>query len=72
MILEPSVDNLLTKIDSKYAIVITAAKRAREIHEEENYLLEKYKSSKNVGIALEEIIDDKLNVAGLENVEQLD
>lgn len=38
--LEPSVDNLLKKIDSKYAIVTIAAKRARELHEKENHMLE--------------------------------
>lgn len=37
--LEPSVDNLLKKIDSKYAIVTIAAKRARELHEKETICL---------------------------------
>ncbi|WP_017186426.1 DNA-directed RNA polymerase subunit omega [Alkalibacillus haloalkaliphilus] len=64
MILEPSVDNLLNKIDSKYAIVIASAKRARELHEENNYILDHHKSPKYVGQALEEIMEDKLTVSG--------
>ncbi|WP_343783191.1 DNA-directed RNA polymerase subunit omega [Alkalibacillus silvisoli] len=60
--LEPSIDNLLNKIDSKYAIVITSAKRARELHEEQNYMLDNHRSPKYVGQALEEIMDDKLTV----------
>ncbi|MDQ0159147.1 DNA-directed RNA polymerase subunit omega [Alkalibacillus sp. S2W] len=62
MILEPSVDNLLEKIDSKYAIVIAASSRARELHDEQNYMLDDHKSPKYVGQALEEIIEDKLTI----------
>ncbi|MGP4072597.1 DNA-directed RNA polymerase subunit omega [Piscibacillus sp. B03] len=62
MILEPSVDNLLTKINSKYALVIVSAKRARELQEEGQALVEEHKSSKNVGVALEEIMDEKLTL----------
>ncbi|WP_369404737.1 DNA-directed RNA polymerase subunit omega [Piscibacillus salipiscarius] len=47
MILEPSVDNLLTKINSKYALVIVSAKRARELQEDGGHaLVEDTKSSK--------------------------
>ncbi|MBU6081355.1 MULTISPECIES: DNA-directed RNA polymerase subunit omega [Allobacillus] len=60
--LEPSVDNLLKKIDSKYAIVTIAAKRARELHEKENHMLEQPTSKKLVGVALEEILDEKLAI----------
>ncbi|MBR7552823.1 DNA-directed RNA polymerase subunit omega [Allobacillus sp. GCM10007491] len=60
--LEPSVDNLLKKIDSKYAIVTIAAQRARELHQKENYMVENPTSKKWVGIALEEILDEKLTV----------
>ncbi|MFD2638218.1 DNA-directed RNA polymerase subunit omega [Piscibacillus salipiscarius] len=63
MILEPSVDNLLTKINSKYALVIVSAKRARELQEDGGHaLVEDTKSSKNVGVALEEIMDEKLTL----------
>lgn len=60
--LEPSVDNLLKKIDSKYAIVTIAAKRVRELHEKENHMLEQSTSKKLVGVALEEILDEKLAI----------
>ncbi|RPF56047.1 DNA-directed RNA polymerase subunit omega [Aquisalibacillus elongatus] len=62
MILEPSVDNLLTKINSKYALVIVSAKRARELQETKQSLVESPKSNKNVGVALEEIMDEKLTL----------
>jgi len=53
--LNPSVDSLKEKINSKYILVTVASKRAREIQEEGNMLLTKYQSNKNVGKALEEI-----------------
>ncbi|MHA6258651.1 DNA-directed RNA polymerase subunit omega [Sporosarcina sp. CAU 1771] len=53
--LHPSVDSLKDKIDSKYTLVTIASKRAREIQENKNELLQTYKSNKNVGKALEEI-----------------
>lgn len=31
-IIEPPIDELLTTVDSKYALVIFASKRARQIH----------------------------------------
>lgn len=55
MMLEPSIDNLLEKIDSKYSLVIIASKRAHQLHAKEMHLLESYDSYKNVGKALEEI-----------------
>ncbi len=62
MMLEPSVDNLLKKVNSKYALVTVSAKRARELHEKENHMIEEPKSRKLVGVALEEILDEKLTV----------
>lgn len=56
MLLYPSQDDLLKKIDSKYSLVILAAKRAKELHNnEKSEMMEEYKSVKNVGKALEEI-----------------
>ncbi|MDN6327639.1 MAG: DNA-directed RNA polymerase subunit omega, partial [Alkalibacterium sp.] len=34
MLLYPSQDDLLKKIDSKYSLVILAAKRAKQLHNE--------------------------------------
>lgn len=63
--LYPSIDSLLTKIDSKYSLVTVAAKRARDMqeHKDENkLLLEEYVSHKYVGKALEEIYKEKLTL----------
>lgn len=61
MLLYPSQDNLLKKIDSKYSLVILAAKRARQLHNgEASHMLDDYKSVKNVGKSLEEIISGDL------------
>lgn len=58
--LDPSIDSLMTKIDSKYSLVSVAAKRARQIQLGSPVLLNRYISHKNVGKALEEINADKL------------
>ena len=59
--LYPSIDSLLTKIDSKYSLVSVAAKRARVMQMQNNGQLEKFVSHKSVGRALEEIHADKLH-----------
>lgn len=61
--LYPSIDSLLTKIDSKYSLVTVAAKRARsmqDMQDESKNLLDKYVSYKYVGKALEEIHEQKI------------
>ena len=62
MMLYPSIDKLLKKIDSKYSLVILSSKRAHELHNNEPALLEYYESHKNVGRALEEIAVGKLTI----------
>jgi DNA-directed RNA polymerase subunit omega len=57
----PSIDNLLTKIDSKYKLAYASAKRAKILKEDE-YTSIDAKSSKPVGIALEEIIEEKVKI----------
>ncbi len=57
----PSIDNLLTKIDSKYKLAYAAAKRAKIIKEDE-YVSIDPKCSKPVGIALEEILEGKVQI----------
>jgi len=59
--LYPSIDSLMTKIDSKYSLVSVAAKRARKMQENAKPQLEQYVSYKNVGKALEEINADVLH-----------
>ncbi|HWJ78215.1 MAG TPA: DNA-directed RNA polymerase subunit omega [Niallia sp.] len=58
--LYPSIDKLMTKIDSKYSLVSVAAKRARKLQTNAKPQLSKYVSHKNVGKALEEIHADQL------------
>jgi len=60
--LDPSVDQLQEKINSKYTLVTISARRAREIKEEGKSMLDHPKSHTYVGIALEEIDAGKLFV----------
>lgn len=55
--LYPSIDSLLQKVSSKYLLVNIAAKRTKEMEETEHYQMKdsEYKSSKNIGKALEEV-----------------
>lgn len=55
MLLYPSQDNLLEKIDSKYSLVILASKRAQQLRDGATPMLSEYKAHTNVGRALEEI-----------------
>ncbi len=57
--INPSIDTLVTKVDSKYTLVVLAAKRAREIMDGSAPTVE-CKSNKQVTIALEEISRDKI------------
>lgn len=60
IMLEPSIDQLQEKIKSKYTLVTISARRAREMREINNLQVENPKSTKYVGMALEEIQADKL------------
>lgn len=60
MTLEPSVDELQEKINSKYTLVILSSRRARELNDSEKPLIDDPKSEKPVGVALEEIKAGKL------------
>ncbi|MDR6227227.1 DNA-directed RNA polymerase subunit omega [Desmospora profundinema] len=57
--LYPSIDDLMSRADSKYTLVIVAAKRARQLLDGSTSSLES-KSHKNVGVALEEIVAGEL------------
>ncbi|HWR05257.1 DNA-directed RNA polymerase subunit omega [Sporomusa sp.] len=57
--INPSLDVLVQKVDSKYTLVVLAAKRAREIMDGKPSLIES-KSNKPVTIALEEIAQGKI------------
>lgn len=56
--LKPSIDSLLDKVDSKYTLVLAAARRARNIQASGHGL--KSGEKKPVTMALAEIIDDQI------------
>ncbi|PCS00483.1 DNA-directed RNA polymerase subunit omega [Lactococcus fujiensis] len=62
MMLEPSIDKLLEKVDSKYSLVILEAKRAHELREGERPTKKNYKSVKQTLQALEEIADGTVTI----------
>jgi DNA-directed RNA polymerase subunit omega len=57
--IEPSIDELLKKFDSKYTLVVVTAKRAKKLTDGAKRLTE-YKSDKAVTIATNEINEDKI------------
>lgn len=71
-IIDPPIDNLLEKVDSKYALVIFAAKRARQINdyytdladgnlfENVGPLVDSHIEDKPLSIALHEISEGKI------------
>ena len=77
-IIDPPIDNLLTKVDSKYQLVIFASKRARQIndyyadlHEGNLFdnvgpLVDSTVEDKPLTIALHEINEDKLRLRHVE------
>ncbi|MGM7665837.1 DNA-directed RNA polymerase subunit omega [Microbacterium sp. A93] len=73
-IIDPPIDNLLSRVDSKYELVIYASKRARQIndyyadlHEGNLFdnvgpLVDSSVEDKPLTIALHEINEDKLRI----------
>jgi DNA-directed RNA polymerase subunit omega len=62
-IIDPPIDELLSRVESKYALVIFASKRARQIND---YYADLHEGSlfDNVGPLVDSTIDDKpLSVA---------
>ena len=60
----PSIDKLLNIVDSKYELVHIAARRSKEISKT-GYLqmpANAYKSTKNIGKALEEITEGLIEI----------
>ncbi|ASS91609.1 MAG: DNA-directed RNA polymerase subunit omega [Bacillaceae bacterium] len=64
--LYPSIDSLLNRINSKYTLVTVAAKRARQMQQNNDQQLENTVSVKYVGKALEEIDAGLLNYEKIE------
>ncbi len=57
----PSIDKLLNKIDSKFKLAYTSAKRAKILKEQNDSVIIP-KCTKPVSIALEEIEQDKIQI----------
>lgn len=60
----PSIDKLLNIVDSKYQLVHIAARRSKEISND-GYLQmpeRQYKCVKNIGRALEEVVEGLITV----------
>ena len=57
--IHPSLDVLVKKVDSKYTLVVLAAKRARELMSGEQQMIES-RSNKPVTIALEEVAKGRI------------
>ena len=55
----PSTDELMTKVDSRYGMVVLAAKRARQLLDP--IKSERARSTKNVTNAFEEIAEGKIS-----------
>lgn len=55
MMLKPSIDSLLDRVNSKYSLVILASKRAHELDAQAQPTMDSFESVKSVGQALEEI-----------------
>lgn len=55
----PSIGSLLTKVDSRYTLVVAAAKRARQLTDG-SHKLTKCLSEKTVTVAINEISEDKI------------
>ncbi|WP_110952904.1 DNA-directed RNA polymerase subunit omega [Anaerosinus massiliensis] len=64
--INPSLDVLVKKVDSKYTLVVLAAKRARALMDGDQITVHT-KSNKKVTNALEEIVNDKITYERTKN-----
>ncbi|WP_231035342.1 DNA-directed RNA polymerase subunit omega [Pectinatus frisingensis] len=65
-IVNPSLDELMPKVDSKYTLVVLASKRARQILDGSKVRAAKV-STKNVTNALEEVAENKITFQRTKN-----
>ena len=59
MLIKPTLESLMTKVDSKYTLVTLAAKRARHLTDGDEPLVD-VDTTKVVSIAMEEIDQGKI------------
>lgn len=60
MLIKPTLESLMTKVDSKYTLVTLAAKRARQLTDGDEPLVDVEPDRKVVSIAMEEIDQGKI------------
>jgi DNA-directed RNA polymerase subunit omega len=60
----PSIDKLLNQVGSKYLLVNVVSKRAKELQDKKNFQMKEneYKSTKEIGRALEEISNELIHL----------
>lgn len=58
--LYPPINELLDKVDSRYTLVVAAAKRARQLIEGDEVKVTKPYSKKPVSIATQEIFEEQV------------
>ena len=59
----PSIDKILNVVNSKFALVYIASKRSKEMQKTGYFQkkLNEYKSTKTIGMALEEVYDNLIH-----------
>jgi len=64
-VIYPSIDKLLTIVESKYALVYIVSNRSKQMQKNKFYQkpINEYKSKKEIGRALEEVNDNLIHVA---------
>ena len=67
--IDPSIDDLAEKVGSKYGLVIMAAKRARKLVDHAPALVDS-KSNQPVSIAMEEIAQALVTIAGQDDLKK--
>ena len=58
----PSIDKLLNQVGSKFLLVNIVSKRVKEMEDDGYYQMKEYKSTKNIGKALEEISSGLIHI----------
>ena len=66
MMVKPTVNELLEKVDDRYRLVVVTSKRARQLAEGAESLTDK-KEESFVTLAAQEIAEGKVNVAEEDN-----
>ncbi len=68
----PSIDKLLNIVSSKYELVHVISKRSKQMHEYKNFQIDEreYKSSKNIGRAMEELEKGLIKVTNNNAIEE--